>query len=192
MQAIWQTISAGYTRFERERREGLGLSEEIQCESKKLIHAFVHRAIQHPHNALRPIKTKVDSLLRMISRNPFLYQVAALGAGLEEYAEAVFLIGYSASRARMQSFIPKLLGHEELLGGMADATGELVRMVRSSLDLNEAEKIRAIIAEIYEHFLDLELSRSNKLRSKISDVQRNLHHIEQIIFNLKLNNVKTG
>lgn len=187
MQTLWKTISACYTRFEKERRLGMDLSEEIQRESKKLIHAFVHRTIKDPEDKLISIKTKVDSLLSMISKNPFLYQVAALDSGLEEYAEAVFLIGYTTSFKKVQKFIPKKLGHSELLGGIADASGELVRMVRSRLELDEAEKTRAIIAEMYERFLDLELSRNNKLRSKISDVQRNLHNLEQIIFNLKLN-----
>ena len=187
MQNLWNTISARYARFEKERRLGMDISEEIQRESKKLIHAFVHRTITDPKNALASIKTKVDYLLALISKNPFLYQVAALDAGLEEYAEAVFLIGYTASFKEIKKFIPKGLGHNELLGGMADSSGELVRMVRSRLKIDEAEKTRAIVAQIYERFLDLELSRSNKLRSKISDVQRNLHHLEQIIFNLKLN-----
>lgn len=153
---------------------------------------MLHHKGRRDIHIMETIQKEVDALLRMVKRNPYLYQVGALDEGLEEYVEAVFLEAYIKNDFNIASFLKAPLPHEALIGGIADASGELVRWARNAMDVAEAQRVRGYIVELYEHFLDLEVSRNNKLRQKMSEVRTNLLRLEEIIFNLRLKNEKNS
>lgn len=186
METIWQNLKKSYRAFEKERLQVIASSQTIRQDSKKLIHKILHNENSDNTDTLKKIKGEVDSLLHLIERNPYLYQVGALNEGLEEFAEVVFLEAYLKRNFEVGSYLPKTIPHEAFIGGIADASGELARFARNKMEVAEAERVRAYISELYEHFLDLEVSRNNKLRQKIGEVRNNLLRLEEIIFNLKL------
>ena len=186
MKTIWQNIKKSYSAFEKERLQVMAYSQTIRQESKKLIHKILHNDRANNTRTLQKIKTNVDALLRLIERNPYLYQVGFLNEGLEEYAEVVFLEAYLKDNFEIALYLPKSIPHEAFIGGIADASGELVRFVRNKMQVEEAERVHRYITILYEHFLDLEVSRNNKLRQKIGEVRNNLLRLEEIMFSLKL------
>jgi predicted translin family RNA/ssDNA-binding protein len=186
MKTLWQNLKKSYSAFEKERLQVMAYSQTIRQESKKLIHKILHNDRANNTRTLQKIKTNVDALLRLIERNPYLYQVGFLNEGLEEYAEVVFLEAYLKDNFEIALYLPKAIPHEAFIGGIADASGELVRFVRNQMQVKEAENVHRYITTLYEHFLDLEVSRNNKLRQKIGEVRSNLLRLEEIIFSLKL------
>ncbi|MEK9165902.1 MAG: hypothetical protein AAB525_03555 [Patescibacteria group bacterium] len=186
MKNIWQNLIAGYHHFENERLEVIDASHQLKISAKKLIHKILHQRIKQDLEELKKIKEMMNQLLGLIKRNPWLYQVGAINEGLEEYAELVFLEVYLKDDQEILKHLPAGIGHDALIGGMADASGELVRLVRAKMNIEEAKKAHQYISNLYEHFLDLEVSRNNKLRSKIGEVRRNLLQLEEIIFSLNL------
>lgn len=186
MKTIWQNLKKSYRAFEKERLQVLSCSQAIRQDSKKLIHKILHREFADNAATLRKIKGDVDALLHLVEKNPSLYQVGSLNEGLEEFAEVVFLEAYLKRGFEIALYLPEGIPHEALIGGIADASGELVRFVRNKMDVEEAERVHRYITELYEHFLDLEVSRNNKLRQKIGEVRNNLLRLEEIIFSLRL------
>src|SRR3989338_6802546 len=186
MKNLMSNLKTQHSGFEKERTRIIELSQEITRESKRLIHNLLHNKVKNSAPILKKIKQSVDVLLNLIEQNPYLYKVGAASDGLEEYVELVFLDMYIKNDKSALQFLPSPLDREALIGGIADATGELVRLARNRLNIKEVEKAHDYILELYEHFLDMEVSRNNKLRSKVEDIHRNLLRAEDIIFNLKL------
>ena len=186
MTNVWQKLKTNYHQFERQRLEVINTSHQIKISAKKLIHKILHRRVKNSLEELKKIKKTVDKLMRMIKHNPWLYQVGALNEGLEEYAELVFLEVYLKNNQDILKFLPADLNHDALIGGISDASGELVRLVRIKMDIKEAQKVHQYISNLYEHFLELEISRNNKLRYKIAEVHRNLLRLEEIMFSLQI------
>jgi len=162
------------------------LSQEIRRSSKSLIHRILHHQSKEPAREIAVIKKLVDKVLLALRRNPDLYLVRSVAEGMEEYVELIFLECYRQNSNKILKYLPEDLDHEALIGGIADTSGELVRLARAKVDLAEAEKVHQYILELYEHFLDLEVSRNNKLRSKMEEVRRNMLRLEDTIFELKL------
>ena len=186
MQTIWQNLKIRYRKFEKQRQELLGLSQDIRRASKSLIHQILHNKVKNPNAEIKAIKKQVDRLLGLIKRNPDLNKIRGAAEGLEEYAELIFLEYYRQGTPAVLKNLSPDFDHEALIGGIADTSGELVRLVRAKLDIVEAEKVKKYLSELYEQFLDLEVSRNNKLRNKMGDVHRNLLRLEDIIFQLKI------
>ena len=186
MENIWNNLKTSYRQFEKQRLEVIDTSRQIKISSKKLIHKILHRQVKNSLGELKKIKLTLDKLMRLIKRNPWLYQVGALNEGLEEYAELIFLEVYLRGDQNILKFLPADLNHDALIGGISDVSGELVRLVRIKMDIQEAQKVHQYISNLYEHFLELEISRNNKLRYKIQDLHRNLLHLEEIMFSLRI------
>jgi len=186
MNTIWTQLKRRYKVFEHQRRQAISLSTEIRIEAKKMIHKVLHSGCSSAHQDICSLKKKVNLLLRLVRKNPYLYNVGAMYDGLEEYAELIFVEMYMCDDKSALRYLPKEMHHEPLIGGIADASGELVRLARSQMNVEEAVRAHKFMADLYHKFLDLEVARNNKLRSKMEDIQRNMIRIEEIIFNLKL------
>ena len=157
MKNVWQNLKASYCRFEKQRLDVIILSRQIKIGSKKLIHKSLNHRIKNNLEQLKKIKKMVNQLMRMLDRNPWLYQIGALNEGLEEYSELVFLTVYLLDDQKVLKYLPSNFSHDALIGGIADASGELIRLVRMQMDIKEAEKVHQYISNLYEQFLDLEI-----------------------------------
>lgn len=186
MENIWRTIITQYTRLEEERARAQNMAAAVLRGSKKNIHLLVHGRLSNISERLRELKNDVSALLKMVKQNPLLHHVSAIDDAMEEYVEFVMLVSFLEGNKNMAVAFVKAVESEALIGGMADATGELVRIARAKMDEKEGEKIRERIISVYHHLLDLPISRNGKLRSKTEDVKRNLLRMEEILFDIKL------
>ncbi|MBI4360122.1 MAG: hypothetical protein HY564_03455 [Candidatus Jacksonbacteria bacterium] len=192
MESIWRTIKVQYANFEEERTRALDVSGEVLRGSKRNIHLLVHERLSNVPDKLRELKNKVLALLKMVKQNPLLHHVSAIDDGLEEYVEFVMIVSFLEGNPKMAASFVKTIESEALIGGIADATGELVRIAMTKMNDKEGEKIRDYIVSVYHHLLDLPISRNGKLRSKTHDVHRNLLKIEEILFDIKLRRLEQG
>lgn len=186
MQAVWHNLKQRYVRFETERLKLLDLSQEIRRTAKSLIHRRLHHPQSDLSTELVSLKRVVNTLAAHLKRHPELQRLGAVLDGFEEYAELIFLEHYYQQDDKLLKLLPADLDHEALIGGIADTSGELVRLARNQLDLGQAERIHQYISELYENFLDLEVSRNNSLRSKMEAMRHNLQKLEEIIFQLRI------
>ena len=185
MKNIWRAITIQNKRFEEERMKAQTLAETLQREAKKSVHLLVHRRLLNVSEKLRLLREEVACLLGMVKKNPLLHHARAIDDGLEEYAEFVALAVFLEKNSSIAAFV-KGISSEALIGGIADATGELVRIARAKMDEKEGENIREHIISVYHHLLDLPITRNGKLRSKTEDVRRNLLRTEEILFDIRI------
>lgn len=185
MKNIWRAITIQNKRFEEERMKAQTLAETLQREAKKSVHLLVHRRLLNVSEKLRLLREEVACLLGMVKKNPLLHHIGAIDDGLEEYAEFVALAVFLEKNSSIAAFV-KGISSEALIGGIADATGELVRIARAKMDEKEGENIREHIISVYHHLLDLPITRNGKLRSKTEDVRRNLLRTEEILFDIRI------
>ena len=186
MKILWTTIKKQYETFEKDRSFVIHASQEIRRASKLLIHAIVHKKKIIPDEEIKSIQKKIMALHKTVSNNPHLYHVGGLGEGIAEFVELVCLEAYKKGEKSLLSYIPHGLYHEAILSGIADATGELVRLARHSMDADEVKKAHEWTSVVYAHFIELPFSRNNVVRSKMEEVQRNMIRLEEILFALQL------
>ncbi len=185
MKNIWRAITIQNKQFEEERMKTQALAETLQREAKKSVHLLVHKRLLNVPEKLRSLREEVACLLGMVKKNPLLHNVSVVDDGLEEYAEFVALALFLEKNFGIAALV-KGISAETIIGGIADATGELVRIARAKMDEKEGEKIREHIISVYNHLLDLPITRNGKLRSKTEDVHRNLLRTEEILFDIRI------
>ncbi len=110
-------------------------------------------------------------------------------AALEEYAEAL-LFDRFITKGSFGPVDAQAMEAGVYLGGLCDATGELVRYaMRQTTKGNHGEVERAFEAtEIVINFL-LELDLTGYLRTKFDQAKKNLRHLEQMRYDLHLRSV---
>jgi len=103
----------------------------------------------------------------------------------QEYVEAIALLNYAKSKkipARKTFGVPT----ESYLSGIADLSGELVRMaVNFAINKNDKEvmKIKDVVEEIYGEFLQLNL-RNGELRKKSDQIKWSLNKLEGMAYDI--------
>lgn len=172
-----------YETFERNRSECMDLSGRIRADSKAAINFIVSGGVERGKKTLEGTPAMVKKLGGMLRRTPYLYSVPALNEGLEEYVEAVLLLGYVEGRKDFPT--PGSLGinHEAYIGGLCDMTGELVRLARNTPE--KAEAISRDVACLYGRAVGMYVKRNSKIRSKLQDLERNVARLEEIVYDGK-------
>ncbi len=129
---------------------------------------------------------ELTALARLARRMPRLLAESFYREAVEEYVEAQALRAFIADeRLALPSAL--VIDPEELLGGLADATGELVRRAVTIADergaLAALERYRSA-ASALSHELTA-VADAGRLRQKHDDVERNLHRLEQLIYDAR-------
>lgn len=177
-----------YRKQNAQRNRLKALSNEIRGQSKQTV-ALLRR--DHVRTS-KVVLLKIEQLIRdagaLIKKHPDLRHEGFYVEALEEYAEARvlynFIIG-SAPKFPARIF----LSPEEIIGGICDATGELVRKAISDASVGTLKKIemyRSVIEGVSQALTTMGLQ--GKLRHKYDDVERNLQKLENIIYDIKLQN----
>jgi predicted translin family RNA/ssDNA-binding protein len=110
----------------------------------------------------------------------------AYTAALEEYAEALLFRQYVEKKS-LGKIEKRAMTTEVYLGGLSDATGEIVRYAtRQAISGNtkEVEKAEQVVSQVVENLLRLDLT--GYLRQKFDQAKKNLRQLEQILYDLRL------
>jgi predicted translin family RNA/ssDNA-binding protein len=166
---------------DKKREEIITLSREIIKLSKVAINS-VHR------NELDKSKKYIDIMKENIS----LLKNEPVTTGMkdvafQEYVEALAFYTFQ-KESRIISLKECDITEVNYLLGLCDLTGELMRKAVQSVindDLKLVSKIRDVVSDIYDEFLQMDLPNS-ELRKKSDSIKWNLHKIEDITYDIKI------
>ena len=167
----------------KEKGYCINLSDKLRILSKTTISFLVHDNIETAEKNISAMNQLFRQIQIKLHKNPYLYSVAPINIGLEEYLEALFLHSYIKNKA-MPSISKLKIIPGIYLGALSDMTGELVRLARKNE--RQAKTIHAYVANIYNLIIPISITRNSGLRNKLETIGNNLKRIEGIIYDLKL------
>ncbi|MDZ4284618.1 MAG: hypothetical protein U1A28_02240 [Patescibacteria group bacterium] len=154
--------------------------------AKRAVALVRHGDAESAGGLISAAEKELEVLARLARTNPRLLAESFYREAVEEYVEAKALAAFVA-QGRFVLPTGIIVDPEEMLGGLADATGELVRravtIAHESGALAELELYRAAAAALSHELAAV--SEAGKLRQKHDEVERNLHRLEQLIYEIK-------
>lgn len=162
------------------------LSNQIRIKSKRAISLLRRAHFQAGDKLLREAENHFRLINRLVKKNSHLFGQPFYKEAVEEYVEALmlkdFLVG---SRRGIPAFIK--IGPEEIISGLCDFTGELVRRavtIAGPERLAELSEYKKIVENIAEEMT--KVGFKGKLRQKYDEVERNLKRLEEILYEVKM------
>ncbi|MBN2111485.1 hypothetical protein JW707_00130 [Candidatus Woesearchaeota archaeon] len=168
---------------EQSRESLIQNSREIIRLSKLIIYALQRDDAKKAESLVKQIKAKVKKLP---SED---YNTGMKHVALQEYVEAMALFSF-ARKGEIPTARQLNVQTEAYLGGLADLTGELVRIavgkaIKSKYE--EVSRIKDLVEEIYGEFLQLDL-RGGELRKKSDQIKWSLNKLEDMAYEIKRQN----
>ncbi|MFW6220243.1 MAG: translin family protein [Nanoarchaeota archaeon] len=173
--------------FDNKRETIIVKSREVTRLSKHAIYFIHNNDLNSAKKKINDAKKIINELKKLINSNKKLLSVNAFSQGMQEYCEAVCYLGYIENKKITPNSIIKA-DYEDYLLGLCDLTGELTRkavVLAIEKKYDEIEKIKLIIKNIFENFLDLKI-RNSELRKKSDAIKWNLKKIEEIIYDINI------
>lgn len=180
-----QSLKKEYGQKEGERRQIISLSNIVLHDSKRIIFSL-HRG---DHKLAEENFKKVEKILNDLEKKFGFKRISDEGAykaAAEEYAEAK--IFFNIIKEKTIGKVKEVnLDPVSYLGGICDATGELVRRAVNEAAagrFEEVEKIKNIINDIIAELVQFDMT--GYLRTKYDQAKGNLRKIEQINYEIKI------
>lgn len=184
--SVFRRIGKSYGAWQADRRVVRTVSDEALNKSKRAIFAL-HRGSAGEAEALLADAEKLFRKLEKPFKSvPTLVHEGAYKAALEEFAEARLFAQFHETGAFGEIDV-RGLDASIYLGGLCDATGEVVRYAVRQATAGKFEDVaRAyVLVEMTVEFL-LELDLTGYLRNKFDQAKRNQRSLEQIMYELSL------
>lgn len=186
-----------YRTWQQSVNELRPLCDIVRASSKRAVALLRRDHVRDVAIAFREAEAALKRIARLIRAHPRLVELGFYSEALEEYVEAKAFEACIANRAlQLPPYVS--VDIEEVIGGICDMTGELVRhAITLADDTNRLtiERYRLFADHIAEVFSQAALG--GKLRSKYDDLERNVKRLEQILYDLRIrmpgkHNVKIG
>lgn len=186
MITLLQTAILEHQRKEHMLRNVKSHFEKVRIHSKNAI-ALLRR--DHTDQA-QALLQKAEEILREmhleLGKNPHILNQGFYAEALEEYVEAKFFAQFLLNQPhQFPEFV--IIDASELMSGMCDFTGELVRRatsIASPQNIKTIEHYQTTIEEIIQELTQVGFRR--KLRQKYDETERNLKRIESILYDIRL------
>lgn len=169
--------------FESQRRKVLGFSEDLRVQSKSAISSLLNGHKKEAHVHLSQARKSFQELQKYLKKNPYLYSVGGAQVGTEEYVEAILLQDY-LSRKSLSTLEELQVNHESYIAGLSDMTGELLRYARKNP--KRMKQILLDLERLHHACTTLIVTRNSLIRKKLEDLERNLHRMEEMVFQYHL------
>jgi translin len=179
---VFAKIKKEIARYEEKRESLIRESRDIIRLSKQIIYALQRNDVKKAGSLSKNIKLKVKKLPSDD------YSTGMKRVALQEYVEAMALLGFVKS-GKIPT--PKALGvgNDEYLAGIADLTGELVRMaVNRAINKKNDEvfSIKELVDAVYGEFLQIDL-RNSELRKKADQIKWNMQKLADVAYDISKN-----
>lgn len=166
------------------------ISDDIRVTAKQAIACSRRGSARDEDLLIGKVEKLLVEAAALIKQKKDLQWEGFYSEAAEEYVEAKALLAALRHKALV---FPKgvFITAEHIVGGICDATGELVRKAITdafSEPISRLEEYNLTVREIVE-LLSAE-SLSGKFRAKYDDAERNLKRLEEIIYQLKLQGKK--
>jgi predicted translin family RNA/ssDNA-binding protein len=178
--ATFKTIRRQYEAREKARRFVAARGDEAARTAKKAIFALHRDEFRQAEILLLETRKIIESCQSELGRFPDLRGEGPYAAGLEEYAEAQLFAGY-VKTGKLGAIEKKTMEPTVYLGGLCDATGEIVRYAMRQATLGRHEAVGAAfgtVEGVVNFLLDMDLT--GYLRTKFDQAKRNLRTLEQM------------
>jgi predicted translin family RNA/ssDNA-binding protein len=166
------------------------ISDDIRVTAKNAIALVRRGSIDAAEPAMKTAEKLLHDAAELITKEPGLGWEGFYAEAVEEYVEAkAFCAALTAKAIEFPKSIH--IDPEHVIGGIADATGELVRKAITdafSEPITRIEEYRELVREAVESLSAQSLS--GKLRGKYDEAERNLKKLEEVIYDLRLREKK--
>lgn len=166
------------------------LSDQVRARSKKVIALLRRDNIKEGKKIIIEIEDIIKEINKIFKKNKSLTGQNSYKEGIEEYIEAITFFNFlTKSKKRIPDFV--IAEPEEMIGGICDFTGELVRKAITVASIENLKQL-SFYGKVVEEIVD-ELTKigfRGKLRNKYDEVERNLKKIENILYDIKLKKSK--
>lgn len=183
--SFFSFVQKNYEQLQQERQIMFGRSNQMLRQAKQAIFALHRQGFSEAEQHLQEANTIFVHLQKQLHKFPLLACEGSYRAALEEYAEAILFFQFLCW-GTWKKLETSLLEPSIFLGGLSDATGEMVRYaVRQATQGNkkEVEKIYGTIERVVEYLLQMDLTGS--LRQKNDQAKRNLQSLERILYDMR-------
>ena len=178
-----------YRANETARRQIISAANNILFAAKKNIFAIQRNDFKTAEEKMADIEKELKSLEKRFGADR-LYNEGTYKAAVEEYLEGKTL--YTViKKKKIEAYKGLSLNYESYLGGICDMIGELVRYATNQAakgKFSEVAKIKKIAEDIMGQLIDFDLT--GYLRTKYDQARGHLRKLEQMTYELKLNNPK--
>ena len=181
--SLFSVIEKTYHALAKARGEVIRESGQALNLSKRAIFALHREDPKAASDLLAEAVTHFEKCEKHFKTFPTLNEGAYL-AGLEEYAEALLFQQY-VERRTLGKIEKRAMGVETYLGGLSDATGEIVRYAMRQAtkgNMNAVVEAEKIVSRVVEDLLRLDLT--GYLRQKFDQAKKNLRQLEQILYDI--------
>ena len=166
--------------------EAQKICQEIRIASKQTIALMRRDNVKEAKDIFARIETLFKRVNKLISQEKSIVFEHFYKEAVEEYVEAVNFFNFLTKKKKnLPTFVK--VAPEEIISGICDFTGELVRRAVNLADtqnlrtLQHYQKTIEDIAEILT-----KIGFRGKLRQKYDEVERNLNKLEHIIYDIKI------
>ena len=161
------------------------LSNKIRAKSKEAIALLRRNNIKESKKRIKNIEELFKLINKIVSKNEELLNQSFYKEAVEEYIEAIIYFNFLE---KAETKIPKFIqtGFEEIISGICDFTGELVRR---AITIANPKNLKDLI--LYQKTMEnvaQELTKvgfRGKLRQKYDEVERNLRKLQDILYDMK-------
>lgn len=161
------------------------LSNGVRVLSKKAITLFCKENVKKGKKMIKNAEKKFKLINKTIKQNKDLLNQNFYREAVEEYVEAITFYNFlTKSKKQIPNFLKT--EPEEIISGICDFTGELVRKavtIANPKNLKEIILYRETVENIINEIA--KVGFQGKLRQKYNEVERNLSKLKDIIYDIK-------
>ncbi len=173
--------------YDKKRELLINQSRVVLKQAKLLIYSIHRNEMKKAGVALKNLKKEKSALDKITKSNPKLLREGSYSAACQEYIEAV--VFFEFERGVVLSSAKKLnVSTSDYLMGLADLTGELVRLAIACAIKDQHDKVEYIrknVSELWGDMLNFDF-RNSALRRKFDSIKYNLAKIEQVSYDIKV------
>lgn len=173
-------------KFDQCREQVIKDCRDVQKLSKQAIFALQRGTLDEAQAKLTAARAAADKIVALVEGYPTL-RVGALSNALEEWAEGALLLQWLSTRS-LPSRSTLNISAAEYIGGLSDFTGEIGRIavaLAARRDLPGVREIQQADMAV-AHFIAAANVGGGKYTKKLEAVQTNLRKVEDIVYELVL------
>lgn len=176
------------------------ISRDVTIHSKRAIFCLLRgqdETVLEAEGKIEEVKSLIFKINKELEEEDMYKFLRAFSPGLQEFIEAVSLlfyvkhkkvISYSETKELYFCSADKLLTSYDYVYGIADLTGELMRMAINSVgsgDFSAVEEICVVLQQIYSEFSSFGSSQREMSR-KMATMKQSLRKVENACYQLKV------
>lgn len=185
-QKLFQQLKKDFDFYGDERRKLIGVSNEALMKSKQAIFAFHRDDFRGGNTLLLEVEEIFRALEKKFKQEAELRYEGAYRAALEEYVEAKFFGGFLEGK-KIDFIKGAEIDADTYLAGLCDFTGELVRKAVLSATDKKFKRVEELVAGVRDVIGELiKMNLTGYLRTKYDQAKQNLRRAEGVLYDVKM------